>query len=145
MKNLIVFLALIGLPMLAAAQERTLYYEGCPDTTQAVAVTQLTSLPFFGKSSDDLMNYFSEQLQPFLGNQSSGELDLRFIIDQNGLPCMFKFHSAGQTGIEPIRVKKIVDAMTPWQPAMQGDQPVAFKAMVNLRIEGTKVVARLLK
>lgn len=144
MKKFIGFLALAFLPFFAAAQEFTLNYEGCPDATEAVA--QVTSLPFFGRSSDDLQSYFSEKMQPILENQSpTGEMNLMFIIDKDGMPCLHTFHSEGEVRIEPNHIKNIVDGMEGWQPAMQGDQPVPYGAKINLRFKGEKVVARMAK
>ena len=143
MKKLIGFLALACLPLLASAQ----YFQdfaGCPDA--GVAVRQVTSLPFFGKSSDDRQSYFSEKLEPILQNQDpSGDIILTVIIGEDGAPCLSSYQLNGQVRIEPNHLKNIVDGMQGWQPARQEEVIVPYAATINLRFKGNKVVARLVK
>ncbi|MBK7334819.1 MAG: hypothetical protein IPJ00_01090 [Saprospirales bacterium] len=143
MRKFIGIIALASMPFLATAQY-THDFAGCP-ASETVLKDNPTP-PFFGSSSDDLQNYFSEKLLPILENQDpSGDLILTLVIEQDGTPCLSGFTLEGEVRIEPNHIKNIVDGMQGWQAARREDESLTYTAKINLRFKGNKVVARLAK
>lgn len=140
MRKFIGLLAIACMPLFAVAQ-MSHDFAGCPDASGKTA----TATPLFGKSSDDLQNYFSERLQPILDNQQpKGDLELKVVIDQDGTPCLNTFTLTGEVRIEPNHIKNIVDGMGSWQPARNNDQVTAYQAVILIRFKGDKATAQLL-
>ncbi|MFZ2899348.1 MAG: hypothetical protein WA004_12035 [Saprospiraceae bacterium] len=140
MRKFIGLLAIACMPLFAAAQYSQ-DFAGCPDASGQTA----TTTPLFGKSSDDLQAYFSERLQPIIDNQQpKGDLELKVVIDAEGMPCLSSFTLNGEVRIEPNHIKNIVDGMGSWQPARNNDQAVAYQAVILVRFKGTKATAQLL-
>ncbi|MCB9284900.1 MAG: hypothetical protein H6563_12555 [Lewinellaceae bacterium] len=140
MRKFLSFIAIACLPILAVAQVSQ-DYAGCPD---AVVQDPMVT-PLFGKSSDDLQDYFSEKLQTIIDNQHpTGEFELKLVIDENGAPCLTTFTQTGDVRIEPNHIKNIVDNMEGWQPALQDARPVSSQVMLLIRFKSTKVTTRIL-